>query len=135
MSAAQHPLAVVQALDAACNADDLDGALALFAEDAVVQQVPAPLDGGEYRGRAQIRHWLEPQLIGFHADSHGHQVSGETVTWTAMVMAEMLRRAGLAEPVRAEVEAVVRDGKIAALTVMNNPEDVARFRVGVSPPA
>ena len=52
-----------------------------------------------------------------------------------MVMAEMLRRAGLAEPVRAEVEAVVRDGKIAALTVMNNPEDVARFRVGVSPPA
>ncbi len=135
MSGAQDPLAVVQALDAACNADDLDGALALFAHDAVVRQVPAPLDGGEYRGEAQIRHWLEPQLIGFQVDSQGHQVGGNTVTWTAMVTADMLRRAGLAEPVRAEVEAVVRDGKIAAFTVTNNPEDVARFRVGVSPPA
>jgi len=35
----------------------------------------------------------------------------------------------------AEVEAVVRDGQIAAFTVTNDPEDVARFRVGISPPA
>src|SRR4051794_3958647 len=133
MPAAQDPLAVVRAFDAACNADDLDGALALFADEAVVRQTPAPPDGGEYRGQAQIRHWLEPQLIGFHADSRDHRVSDETVTWTAMVTAEMLRRAGLADPVRAEAEAVVRDGKITAFTVANNPEDLARFRVGVSP--
>src|SRR5438067_10695058 len=132
--AAQDPLAVVQAFDAACNADDLDGALALFADNAVVRQVPAPPDGGEYRGQAQIRHWLEPQLIGFHVDSRDHRVRGETVTWTAMVTAEMLRRAGLTEPIRAEVEAVVRHGQIASFTVTNNPHDVARFRVGVSPP-
>ncbi len=62
MSTARDPVAVIQAFDAAWNAGDLETAMACFADDAVVTQLPAPPDGGVYRGKEQIRRWAEPQI-------------------------------------------------------------------------
>jgi ureidoacrylate peracid hydrolase len=116
---AADPLAVVEALDAACNAGDLEGVMGLFARDAVVTQQPAPPDGGVYCGTEQIRAWFAPQLSGFHVDSHERQAHGERVTWKASMIADMLRQMGINEPVEASAEAVVRDGKIASFSVTN----------------
>ena len=119
MSTARDPVAVIQAFDAAWNAGDLEKAMAFFADDAVVTQLPPPPDGGVYRGKEQIRRWAEPQIPGFHVDSRDRQASGETVTWTAQVIFDLLRQMGFSQPVEARCEAVVCDGKIASWTVRN----------------
>src|SRR5690349_18425331 len=78
MTRTADPLAVVQAFDAACNANDVERALELFADDAVVTQLPPPPppEMGVYRGKQQIRAWLEVLLQHFHVASRNHQVSG-----------------------------------------------------------
>ncbi len=119
MTTAQDPSAVIRALDAACNAHDLETAMALFADDAVATHTPPPDGVGVYRGTEQIRAWFEPQMPGFHVDAHDHQVSGETVRWSALVTHDLLRQIGQDQPVGARNEAVVHAGKIASFTVTN----------------
>ena len=79
MAVAQDPLSVVQALDAACNAHDLEAVMSLFTDDAVERHTPPPDGVGVYRGKEQIRSRFEPQLPGFHVTSRDHQTTGETV--------------------------------------------------------
>ncbi len=95
------PVTVVQASDAACNADDLEAVLALFAAEAVVTQLPATPDGGVYRGKQLVRQWFAPQLAGFHVDSQDHRVIAESVTWRAKMLADVLagRQASASLPV------------------------------------
>lgn len=117
MVTAHEPLAVVRALDAACNAHNVDAVMALFADDAVVRQTP-PADGvGVYRGKAEIRSWMETQLPGFHVDSRDHRTSGDTVSWTARMSNDLLRQIGRSEVVVDHAEATVREGKIASFAV------------------
>lgn len=119
MARIPDPLAIVRAFDAACNAHDLETVLSLFADDAVVRQSP-PSDGvGIYRGKEQIGSWFQTQLPGFHVDSSDHRMSGDSVSWSAMMTDDLLRQIGQRQPLRTEAEAVVRDGKIASLSVTN----------------
>ena len=113
-----EPLVVVQAFDAACNANDVERALQLFADDAIVTQLPPPPPPGQgvYRGKPQIRAWLEVLLQHFHVAARNHQANGERVTWDATVSADILRRMGLAYGEGA-VEALVHEGKIASFTL------------------
>ncbi|MCA1647057.1 MAG: isochorismatase family protein [Chloroflexi bacterium] len=129
------PVVVVQALDAACNVGDLEAVLALFAANAVVTQLPAPPDGGVYRGKEQVRQWFAPQLAGFHAESQDYRVIGESVTWKAKMLADVLRQMGLSEPTDARAEAVVQDGKIASFTVTNLAASAAAQGQAVVAPA
>ena len=111
------PLAVVQAIDAACNANNVDRALELFADDAVVTHLPPPSpDTGVHRGKQQIRAWLEVLLQHFHVAARNHRAAGERVTWDATVSADILRRMGLASG-EGSVEAVVCEGKITSFTL------------------
>ena len=119
MNSAQDPLSVVQALDAACNDHDLEAVMALFTDDAVVRHTPPPDGVGLYRGKAQIRDWMESQLPGFHVDTHDHQTTGDTIRWSATLTDDLLRQIGQDQPVDAQLEAVVRDGKIASFSVTN----------------
>lgn len=119
MAAAQDPLSVIHMLDDACNAHDLETVMSLFADDAVVRHTPPPDGVGVYRGKERIRSWFEPQLPGFRVDARDHHTSGDTVTWSAMMIADLLRQMGQSEPVEARAEAVVRAGKIVSFTVTN----------------
>ena len=121
MSTTQNPLSVVQQYDAAWNTHDLEAVMTCFADDAVVTQVPPPPDGGTYQGKEQIRRWVEAQLPGFHVDSRDHHTSGDTVTWTSLVTGDMFRQMGFSQPLEAQAEAVVRDGKIVSFTATNPP--------------
>ena len=119
MTSTQEPLPVVQALDAACNAHDLESVMALFADDAVVRHTPPPDGVGLYRGKAQIRDWMEPQLPGFHVVTRDHRTTGDTVRWSGTVTHDLLRQIGQDQPVDALLEAVIRDGQIASFSVTN----------------
>jgi ketosteroid isomerase-like protein len=119
MPPAQDPLSIVQELDAACNAHDLEAVMALFADDAVVRHTPPPDGVGVYRGKAKIRGWMEPQLPGFHVVTHDHRTTGDTIRWSATLTDDLLRQIGQDQPVDAQLEAVVRDGKIASFSVTN----------------
>jgi ketosteroid isomerase-like protein len=121
------PLAVVQAFDAACNANDVERALELFADDAVVTQLPPPSpDPGVHRGKQQIRAWLEVLLQHFHVVARNHRAADERVTWDATVSADILRRMGLASGEGA-VEAVVREGKITSFTLTTSPDSLGQI--------
>jgi ketosteroid isomerase-like protein len=121
MSTAGDAVSIIHAFDAAWNRRDVEAIMAFFADDAVLTQVPSPPGGGTYRGNEQIRGWVEPQLPGFHVDSRDFRASGDTVTWMSMLTGDLFRQMGFSEPIEARGEAVVREGKIASLTVTNPP--------------
>jgi ureidoacrylate peracid hydrolase len=131
-AATTDPLAIVEALDTACNAGDLEAVMALFAADAVVRQLPPPPDGGVYRGTEQVRAWFAPQLAGFRVDSHDREAHGDTVSWSAKMIADPLRQMGVREPVEVSAEAVVRDGKIVSFTIRNPTAGAAAQEHAVS---
>ena len=119
MDQTRDPLSVVQALDEACNAHDLEAVMSLFADDAEVRHTPPPDGVGVYRGKEQIRGWFEPQLPGFRVASRDRRAAGDTVRWSALVTDDLLRQIGQDQPVEARIEAVVRAGKIASFSVTN----------------
>ncbi len=119
MTTTHDPVSVIRALDEACNTHDLETVMSLFTDDAVVRHTPPPDGIGVYQGKEQIRRWFEPQLPGFHVDDHEFQATGDTVRWSATVTMDLLKQMGQDQPVGAQNEAVVRDGKIASFTVTN----------------
>ena len=94
---ARDPMTVVQALNDASNSNDLERAVGLFAEDAVIRQIPSPPppSPGAWTGKQEIRAWFEPQMQNFRVDSQNMQVDGERVTWDASVSGDMVRQMGL----------------------------------------
>lgn len=127
MTTTSDAQSVIQALDDACNAHDLEAAMDLFAEDAVVTHTPPPDGVGVYRGKDEIRQWLEPQLPGFQAHTWGHQTHGDTVRWSGELTSGLLRQMGQTNPIRACNVATVRDRKIVSF-IVNNPSLMAAER-------
>ena len=115
-------VALVNALNDACNADDVERALAFFADDAVVKTLPPPPSGQAiWTGTQQVRAWLQWQADEhFHVASRNIQVTGNTVTWDSTVALDTFRRIGL-DGVEVAVEAVVQDGKITSFTGTLSP--------------
>ena len=113
---AHDPVAVVKALDAACNAGDIDRVMTLFAADASLKD---PVEPKVYTGKQQIREWFEPQLGHIHVTSTNHRVTGNTVTWLGTLTGDIVKQMG-SEVIEETAEAVVHDGKITsfALTVV-----------------
>jgi len=119
MATAQSPVSVIERLDDACNAHDLESVMSLFSDDAEVRQTPPPDGAGVYRGKEQIRRWFEPQLPGFHVDDHEFESTGDSVRWSAKVSMDLLKQIGQEGPVGARNEATVRGGKIVSFIVTN----------------
>lgn len=132
------PVAVVRALDAALNAHDLEAALALFADDAVVKDGdPAPGATGNFVGKEQIRAWLggvvSPALA-FQVMSSGHQVSGDVVTWIWQASIADFKPLGV-DPEDGSSAALVQGGKIRFYSVASSAEWRAKLFVATSVPA
>ena len=121
------PVSVIKDFDAASNARDVESMMAFFTEDAVAKLEPAPPDefGGVYRGKEQIRAgFVEPLMAGFHVDSnHDYRVAedqegGQSVTWSAMLSADLFRQMGAEPPVEATGEAVLEGDKFKSFTAI-----------------
>ena len=116
------PLAVLEAYDLALNAKDVDGALALFADDAVLTTRQ-----GQFVGKEQIRTWLE-RLVTQNASIEvaNRQVSGDKVTWDNQFF-----RADIAslsnEPLEAKAEATIEAGKIKTFSSILTDEAQAKL--------
>ncbi len=116
------PLAVLEAYDLALNAKDVAGALALFADDAVLTTRQ-----GQFVGKEQIRTWLE-RLVTQNASIEvaNRQVSGDKVTWDNQFF-----RADIAslsnEPLEAKAEATIEAGKIKTFSSILTDEAQAKL--------
>jgi hypothetical protein len=116
------PLAVMEAYDLALTAKDVDGALALFADDAVLTTRQ-----GQFVGKEQIRTWLE-RLVTQNASIEvaNRQVSGDKVTWDNQFF-----RADIAslsnEPLEAKAEATIETGKIKTFSSILTDEAQAKL--------
>lgn len=124
---ASDPLAVVNAYLA--NLNDVDAALALVADDAVISIVPPPPNtpGGVWRGKEQIRQYLEFGIMQDTKDEPvgSAQVEGDKVTMTVMVLVNDFRQWGIGA-VQHTVEAVVQGGKIKSLDYVMAPAERGR---------
>ena len=122
------PMTVTQAFNDASNANDVERILDLFADDAVIQQVPpAPPPGpSTWTGKQQIREWFEPQLQNLNVVSRNMRLNGDTVTWDATLTGDMFRQMGV-DTFDVTAETVVRGGKIVSFTVTQPPETVSKF--------
>ena len=104
---------MLRRFDAAWNAQDEEGVVALFADDAVVEvSVPPPSPMRERSaGRDEVRGFVRSFLPGFTVTSCGHEVSGDRVTWRYTCAADGFRRIG-ADVVNGVAEATIEGGRI-----------------------
>jgi len=73
---------VIEGMDAAWNAKDLDAVMALFADDAV------ETNGlGTFTGKDQIRSVYESAIQTFSQDCKNYKVDGNTVTYECFLQA------------------------------------------------
>ncbi len=123
----KDPAAVVEAYVGAVNAGDLEGILALYADDAVHIALPTP-DGsaGICLGKEQFRLFYEQSIangIRVEVVDGTLDVAGDRVTFVARLASDPWRVLGL-EALEADVEAVVVDGRISTHVEMLTPGSV-----------
>jgi ketosteroid isomerase-like protein len=105
-TAKTDPVSVVKAFYAAENANNLDAAMALIADDAVFTFPQF----GEHRGKDEIREWEQFAMEkGGEFELSHIQSTGDTVTFTAQFLWMGLH-------IEHDYEIVVWDGKIKSLT-------------------
>lgn len=134
VAAAGDPSAVIDRLEAALMAKDVDSAVALFTDDATARRnPPLPNTTGMYRGKAEIRtFWQALIALNPRFETVGQrQVAGEQVTWTNDTGLDVFRRAGIASFI-SRGEATVRGGKIVAITITIPPEELARLQAAMA---
>jgi steroid delta-isomerase-like uncharacterized protein len=114
---AQEPklVAKIKQFDAAWNAQNFDGAMAFFADDATMKLMPPPPDGGVYSGKQQIGDFMKGLLPGFHVESIHFRQEGNTVKWLFTVHSDYFGQMGV-NPVTGEATAVFEKEKIKSFT-------------------
>jgi ketosteroid isomerase-like protein len=129
---ADDPAAVFHAFNTAVNAHDVEAALALFADDAVVQ-FPNQPPPNTYRGTAEIRAWLQADAgQNISVQTEQVQVEGDRVSCLGKVDIDSLRPLGIT--LTGPAEAVVQGGKITSFTFTLNDDTLARLQAIQAPP-
>lgn len=115
------PAAVINAFIAAENARNVDAALALFADDAVINENPLNNPDLIHTGKDEIRAYLQRLVDGFIAVKvlEPPQLVDGKVVWTE-------ENAESALLTRRKVEAVIEKGKIKSITVLDIPYATGR---------
>jgi hypothetical protein len=130
---ATDPKSVFDGFHAAVNAHDVEAALAFFADDAVVQ-FPNQSPPNVYRGKAEIRTWLQGD-----ADQHIQvtteqlNIAGDKLTWIAKVVTDDVRGSGIV--IEGPAEAVVQSGKITSFSFTLSDATLAKLAAASAPPA
>lgn len=122
------PAGVVEAIYAEIEDQDVDAAVALLAEDAVLTLVPPPagLDG-TFIGKAEIGEWYE----GLAADNGRFEfsdisVNGNTATMKLLFYSGFFDSLGIS-PAEFDGVAVVQDGLLKSLSFVFTPEFGAKM--------
>lgn len=118
------PDSVAIKLAEAVNAQDLEGALALFSEDAVVNSgEPAP-----YTGQAEIQGWLEGMFAdNFEIEAEILEVKGDTVLEGDVIRMDSARDLGV-DSLQGSSEITVQGGKITAINFTFSQESLAELQ-------
>ncbi len=122
------PEAMAVAYFEAINAGDVDGALAYFAEDAVLAIVPF----ATHTGTEEIRAYFE-EVVALNAtlEYETIQVEGDTITLTVWFTDDDLRALGL--KLEGIEEVTVQDGKIVTETWTATDETMAALQAAMAP--
>lgn len=122
---AADPLAIFNAFNSTNNAGDVEGALNLFTEDAVVKFPPMDT----YTGKAEIRKWREGAKL--HQDRvevvGPSQVSGNKLTTVIRLVNTETKAAGI-DYFELKDEVTVQDGKIKELVGTPTPETLLKLQ-------
>lgn len=127
------PESIADALVEALMAKDVDAAIALLADDAVVTVIPPPTGtSGVFTGKEEIRAWYE-QLVSwnFRAEISNFQVDGDRATWSTKAWADPYEPLGIL-PLEYHAEGVFRDGKIASYTDTMTEESVTKLTAAMA---
>jgi ketosteroid isomerase-like protein len=127
------PESVAGALVEALVAKDIDVAMALLADDAVVTVIPPPTGtSGVFTGKEEIRVWYELLVSwNFRAEISSFQVEGDRATWTTKAWADPFEPLGIL-PLEYHAEGVFRDGKIASYTDTMTEDSVTRLTAAMA---
>lgn len=116
------PLQVMEAYDLALNEGNVDGALALFTDDAILTT-----QQGQLVGKEQIRTWLERVVAqNSRIEPVNRQVNGDRVTWQSNFFRKDIPTLSN-EPLAANAEAVVQAGKIKSFSSILTDEAQAKL--------
>jgi ketosteroid isomerase-like protein len=127
------PESVAGALLEALMAKDVDAAMALVADDAVVTVIPPPTGtSGVFTGKEEIRTWYE-QLVAwnFRAEFSNFQVDGDTATWTTTAWADPFEPLGIL-PLEYHAEGVFQDDKVVSYTDTMTEESVTKLTAAMA---
>lgn len=124
------PLTVMEAYDLALEAKDVEGALALFADDAVLTTRQ-----GQFAGKDEIRAWLERLVTqNERIEVFGRQAAGDKVTWQNKFFRADLPALSDA-PLEANAEATFEAGKIKTFSSVLTDDSQARLDAASAAPA
>lgn len=124
---ASDPAAVATALIEAENAGDVEGAVALFHEDAVVNDA-----NGQRVGVDAIREWQKGLAANhFKADIQPPVVDGDTATFDGRLEFDPFRNLGI-DSLDATWVLQVTDGKVQTFTFTFTPESGARLQEAIA---
>lgn len=120
------PAAVATALIAAENAGDVEGAVALFHDDAVVNDA-----NGQRLGVDAIREWQVGLAANhFKADIQPPTVSGDTATFDGSLEFEPFKNLGI-DRLDATWVLQVDGGRVRTFTFTFTPESAARLQEAI----
>lgn len=122
---AADPLAIFNAFNSANNAGDVEGALNLFTDDAVVKFPPTDT----YTGKAELRKWRErAKVTQDRVEVVGpSQVSGNKLTTVIRLFNTEFKAAGI-DYLELIDEVTVQDGKIKELVGNPTPETLRKLQ-------
>jgi hypothetical protein len=115
--------------DGAWNANDVEGVLRHFADDAVVQTVP-PMPGAPevFRGKGEIRGFVQMLIPNFHVDSKDFAESADRVTWYATVTSDTIRGQFGVDSLSADCEAIIQNGQVKSFKPVFTQETLAKLQ-------
>ena len=119
----KDPLSTVQALMDAEQAFDLDRAMSLFADDAVIVNA----DGARTAGADNLKHFLDEDMwFNYSFTLERPLVEDNRVSWTKSVTADFYSKLGVA-PVQFAFAAVIDNGKIESIVAHVPWNEIARI--------
>lgn len=124
-----EPQFLVEAVYDSVEVGDIDSAIGLLADDAVLTVLPAPdgQDDAAFVGKDEIGAWYEGLYADNpHAEFHDVTVTDNRATWKAEWWGDFFRSIDLA-PAQFEGVAIIQNGKISSMIWANTPEYVERM--------
>lgn len=126
------PESAIRALHDALHAKDIDAALTLLADDAVVTIAHRTRPHDVFTGKEAIRGWYEGLVAqNIDAELSNFQVDGDNVAWSSKISIDDWRGLGVA-PLDLTSEGIVQDGKIKSYTVTLSEESSAKLQAAMA---